>query len=117
MASLDSLLDMLTPKAIISIHTDNPRHFADMFCEKWPVILLEDGESFSAIRDPGFDTTTAFVIAFQTPDNSYEVIDNPENLQWWTVDKNFSVNSCGGMTQILLCITLCMRQSGYLAIL
>lgn len=89
MASLDSLLDMLTPKAIISIHTDNPRHFANMFCEKWPVILLEDGESFSAIRDPGFDTTTAFVIAFQTPDNSYEVIDNPENLQWWTVDKKF----------------------------
>lgn len=22
-------------------------------------------------------------------DNSYEVIDNPENLQWWTVDKKF----------------------------
>lgn len=89
MASLDELLDMLKPKAIIPIHTDNPRHFADMFCEKWPVILLEDGESFSAIRDPGFDTTTAFVMAFQTPDNSYEVIDNPENLQWWTVDKKF----------------------------
>ena len=49
MASFDSLLDLLTPKAIISIHTDNPRHFADMLCEKWPVILLEDGESFSAI--------------------------------------------------------------------
>lgn len=81
MASLDRLLDMLKPKAIIPIHTDNPRCFADLFCDKWPVILLEDGESFAAIREPGFDTTTAKVMAFQGPDNSCEVIENPENLQ------------------------------------
>lgn len=62
MASLDRLLDLLKPKAIIPIHTDNPRCFADLFCDKWPVILLEDGESFAAICDPGFDTTTAVVI-------------------------------------------------------
>lgn len=89
MASLDRLLDMLKPKAIIPIHTDNPRCFADLFCDKWPVILLEDGESFAAIRDPGFDTITAKVMAFQEPDNSFEVIENPENLQWWMVDNKF----------------------------
>ena len=89
MASLDRLLDMLKPKAIIPIHTDNPRQFADLFCDKWPVILLEDGESFAAICDPGFDTTTAKVMAFQEPDNSCEIIENPENLQWWMVDDKF----------------------------
>ncbi len=89
MASLDRLLDMLKPKAIIPIHTDNPRHFANLFCDKWPMILLEDGESFAPIRDSGFDTTSAKVMAFQTPDNSFEVIENPENLQWWLVDNRF----------------------------
>lgn len=85
-AGLDGLLDMMNPKAIIPIHTDNPRLFADLFCEKWPVILLDDGESFAAIRDPWFDTTTAKVMAFQEPDNTFEIIENPENLQWWMVD-------------------------------
>ena len=89
MASLDRLLDMLKPKAIIPIHTDNPLQFADLFCDKWPVILLEDSESFAAICDPGFDTTTAKVMAFQEPDNSCEVIENPENLKWWMVDDKF----------------------------
>lgn len=89
MVSLDRLLDLLKPKAIIPIHTDNPRCFADLFCDKWPVILLKDGESFAAICDPGFDTTTAKVMAFQEPDNSCEVIENPENLQWRMVDNKF----------------------------
>ena len=89
MASLKGLLDMLQPKAIIPIHADNPRRVADLFCDKWPVILLEDGESFAAICDPGFDTTTAKVMAFQEPDNSCEVIENTENLQWWMVDNRY----------------------------
>lgn len=49
MKSLDELFSMLRPKAIIPIHTDNPRAFADLFCDTWPVILLKDAESFSAI--------------------------------------------------------------------
>ncbi|MDE7387279.1 MAG: hypothetical protein K2N28_09105 [Muribaculaceae bacterium] len=51
MTSLDKLISMLRPKAVIPIHTDNPRAFADLFCDKWPVILLNDGESFSAIKE------------------------------------------------------------------
>lgn len=50
MASLYRLMEMLKPKAIIPMHTDNPSHFADLFCEKWSVILLEDGETFTVIR-------------------------------------------------------------------
>lgn len=52
MKGLDELFSMLAPKAIIPIHTDNPQAFADLFCDKWPVILLNDGEYFAAIRDP-----------------------------------------------------------------
>lgn len=94
MNSLEGLLKMLRPKAIIPIHTDNPRLFADLFCDKWPVILLEDGESFAPIRDPGYDTTIAVVMAFRAPDSSYEVVDNPENLKWWMTDNKFLGEFC-----------------------
>lgn len=51
MTSLDELISMLRPKAVIPIHTDNPRSFAELFCDKWSVILLNDGESFYASKD------------------------------------------------------------------
>ena len=87
MKSLYELFSELDPKAIIPIHTDNPRAFADLFCDKWPVILLDDGESFSAIRDPWFDITEAVIYAYKTPEESDKVIDNPEGLQYWALDE------------------------------
>ena len=45
MQSLETLINQLCPKAIIPIHTDNPQAFANLFCDKWTVILLKDGES------------------------------------------------------------------------
>lgn len=73
MKSLDELITELDPKAIIPIHTDNPRAFADLFCDKWPVILLNDGEYFAAIRDPWFDITEAKI--FAKPQKHYKTID------------------------------------------
>ena len=87
MKSLEELISELDPKAIIPIHTDNPRAFADLFCDKWPVILLNDGEYFSAIRDPWFDTTEAIIYAYKEPEKSDKVIDNPEGLQYWALDE------------------------------
>lgn len=87
MKSLEELISMLQPKAIIPIHTDNPQAFAGLFCDKWPVILLNDGESFSAIRDPWFDITEAKIFAFKQPNESDKVIDNPEGLQYWALDE------------------------------
>ena len=87
MKSLDELISELEPKAIIPIHTDSPRAFADLFCDKWPVILLGDGESFSAIRDPWFDTTEATIFAYKQPKKSDKVIDNPEGLRYWALDE------------------------------
>lgn len=46
MQSLEILIKQLRPKAIIPIHTDNPQAFANLFCDKWSVVLLKDGESF-----------------------------------------------------------------------
>ena len=87
MKSLEDLITELDPKAIIPIHTDNPRAFADLFCEKWPVILLNDGEYFSAIRDPWFDIIEAKIYAYDKPKKNHETIDNPEGLQYWSLDE------------------------------
>lgn len=87
MKSLGELISEPDPKAIIPIHTDNPRAFADLFCDKWPVILLNDGESFSAIRDSWLDTTEAIIYAYKKPEESDTVIDNPEGLRYWALDE------------------------------
>lgn len=50
MKGLEELVSMLQPKAVIPIHTDNPTAFADLFRDKWPVTLLKDGESFTAVH-------------------------------------------------------------------
>ncbi|MDE6754343.1 MAG: hypothetical protein K2J82_07010 [Muribaculaceae bacterium] len=85
--SLDELFSALDPKAIIPVHTDNPRAFADLFCDKWPVILLNDKESFSAIKDPWFDIIEAKIFAYKQPEKSDKVIDNPEGLEYWALDE------------------------------
>lgn len=87
MESLDELITELDPKAIIPIHTDNPRAFADLFCDKWPVILLNDGEYFAAIRDPWFDITEAKIYAYDKPKRYHKTIDNREGLQYWSLDE------------------------------
>lgn len=86
MKSLDELITELDPKAIIPIHTDNPRAFADLFCDKWPVILLNDGEYFAAIRDSWFDITEAKIFAYDKPKRYHKTIDNPEGLRYWSLD-------------------------------
>lgn len=87
MNSLDKLFSALQPKAIIPIHTDNPQAFADLFCDKWPVILLNDGETFSAIKDGWYDNTIAKIFAYQLPDKTDEIVENPKNLRYWSLDK------------------------------
>lgn len=86
MESLEGLLTRLNPYAVIPIHTDDPHAFADIFSDRFPVILLEDGESFSAIKDPGYDNIEAHVYAYKKPEDDLEVIDNPENLQVFSLN-------------------------------
>lgn len=51
MESLENLIEILNPKAIIPIHTDSPLTFEEMFRNKWKIILLHDGETFRPIID------------------------------------------------------------------
>ena len=50
MDSLNGLFQMLHPRAIIPIHTDNPETFAKLFCKEWPIIVLNDGDLISPVR-------------------------------------------------------------------
>lgn len=47
MESLKGLIEQLSPKGIIPIHTDNPNAFAQCFSYRWPVVLLNDGETYT----------------------------------------------------------------------
>ena len=49
MANLRMLFSLLNPKGIIPIHTEEPEAFAKEFGNEWPVILLNDGDSFHSL--------------------------------------------------------------------
>ena len=49
MANLRMLFSLLKPKGIIPIHTEEPEAFAKEFGNEWPVILLNDGDSFHSL--------------------------------------------------------------------
>lgn len=51
MQSMRELFRLLQPTTIIPIHTDHPEAFADLFCDEWPVTLLNDGESISPLPE------------------------------------------------------------------
>ena len=63
MDSLNSLFQMLHPRAIIPIHTDNPEKFAKLFRREWPIIVLNDGDSISPFTDRYVDSEYAMVVS------------------------------------------------------
>ena len=63
MDSLNSLFQILHPRAIIPIHTDNPEAFAKLFRREWPIIVLNDGDSISPFTDRYVDSIYAMVVS------------------------------------------------------
>jgi ribonuclease J len=63
MDSLNELFQLLHPRAIIPIHTDNPEAFAKLFSKEWPVIVLNDGDSLSPFDDSCVDSEYAMVVS------------------------------------------------------
>lgn len=61
MNSMREFLRLLNPMAIIPIHTDSPTDFARLFCDEWPIILLDDGDSISPISSRYADSISALV--------------------------------------------------------
>ena len=47
MKDLREFFNLLQPKAIIPIHTDAPDKFSEAFKKEWPVVLLNDGGSYT----------------------------------------------------------------------
>lgn len=88
MDSLENLVEMLHPKAIIPIHTDSPKTFVELFCDKWPVLIMQDGETFRPINDPGYDNLTARVYARKPLEEKIKVISNPDNQIVWSLDEH-----------------------------
>lgn len=88
MESLDWLFSILGPRAIIPIHTDNPQAFADLFCDKWPILIMQDGETFRAIKDPDYDNLTAIIFAHKVLNDDIRIVANPDNLNAWSLDEH-----------------------------
>lgn len=86
MESLENLVEMLRPKAIIPIHTDSPQKFAELFCDKWPVLIMHDGETFRPIKDCGSDNITARVYACMPLEEDIKLLSNPDNLTVWSLE-------------------------------
>lgn len=63
MDSLNELFQILYPRAIIPIHTDNPEAFAKLFRKEWPIIVLNDGDSMSPFTDSYVDSKYAMVVS------------------------------------------------------
>ena len=61
MKSLREFFRMLQPKGIIPIHTDNPEVFAKLFCDEWPIIRLNDGESVLPVASSKADSCNAHI--------------------------------------------------------
>lgn len=52
MNSLKYLAKMLNPTAIIPMHTESPQKFAELFSDRWPVLLLKDGQPQALVNEP-----------------------------------------------------------------
>lgn len=87
MQSIEGIIEMIRPNAIIPIHTDNPEGFAKLLCDKWPILIMHDGETFRPIRDPGYDNITANIYARKPLADNIQVVANPYNQKVWSLDE------------------------------
>lgn len=69
MKDLFRFFRQLQPKAIIPIHTDSPDEFAKLFCDEWPIIRLDDGQSISPISTSTADACSARIYCAKELEN------------------------------------------------
>ena len=87
MASMREVFGLLHPKAIIPIHTDSPDAFAELFSDEWPIILLNDGETFSPISSSLADAVSADVLCVKALDEDIKIIDNTTGESAWGLEE------------------------------
>ena len=89
MESIESLLEMLRPRAVIPIHTDEPKKFAELFSDKWPILLMHDGDTFRPVKSPDWEQFQAKFFAKQKLDDDIQIVANPEGMEVWSLDDRF----------------------------
>ena len=83
MPSLRGLISILNPRAIIPIHTEDPRKFAELFSDEWPVLRLCDGESISPISERVADAIWARIICSKTEGKFLGSFNTEEDAQFF----------------------------------
>lgn len=86
MNSMRELFRMLQPKTIIPIHTDNPTRFVELFCDEWPVLLLNDGDSIHPISSKKVDSCSSYIYCYGNNTEDTEVIDSDGDETYWGID-------------------------------
>ena len=99
MQSVRELFRQLQPTAIIPIHTDYPEAFADLFCDEWPVTLLNDGESISPVSRRIGDAYDVNVLYVKKP---YELSGQDLGAYWTLDDAKFMLMQTKYRVQNLL---------------
>lgn len=89
MNQLQDFFSMLRPKAIIPIHTDNPKAFADLFCNQWPVLPLNDGEAISPISCRTFGAVSAKILCFGERDTDISVASADHDDTFWGLEEKW----------------------------
>ena len=87
--SLRKLFQTLYPRAIIPIHTDTPKAFADEFCNERPVMLLNDGDTISAVPLSRLAINAVIFYATKWNHEGSKVIKIENNAPFWTLDREY----------------------------
>lgn len=90
MKSLNEFFEMLHPTGIIPIHTDHPDDFVHLFCHKWPIIRLHDGESIAPLSWYKDESPDAVILCVKEINDGINVISNE------------SGEECYGLKEVLL---------------
>ncbi|MCR4965941.1 MAG: hypothetical protein K6A41_09835 [Bacteroidales bacterium] len=87
MDSMREFLSLVNPRAIIPIHTDDPKSFAKLFQDEWPVILLNDGDTFSPLSPSISDATSADVLCVTTPEKGTRIVNKEDGATFWGLER------------------------------
>lgn len=74
MKSLHEFFNMIRPKGIIPIHTDNAEQFVSLFCHEWPVIRLHDGESIAPLSWVYDESPNAVILCSQELTGNVDIL-------------------------------------------
>lgn len=77
---MDEFFSQTNPLGIIPIHTDSPNDFVSRFSKKWPIILLNDGESIRSVSGSRyFDLSDSHIICVKDLDDDVSIVSQSDD--------------------------------------